>query len=68
MSARRPRRFQREGVEAVGVCFLWSFLRPEHERRVGEILGEELPGAYVLLSVDLLPQIREYDRVSSTAL
>jgi N-methylhydantoinase A len=59
--------FRRERVEAVGVSFLWSFAHPEHERRVGEILARELPDAYVTLSVDLLPQIREYTRTSTVA-
>jgi N-methylhydantoinase A len=59
--------FRREGVEAVGVSFLWSFLHPEHERCVGEILAQELPEAHVTLSVDLLPQIREYTRTSTVA-
>ena len=36
--------FRGEGVEAVGVSFMWSFLHPEHERRVGEIVAEELAG------------------------
>ena len=60
--------FRREGVAAVAVCFLWSFLNPAHERRAGEILREELPDAYLSLSVDVLPEIREYDRVSTTAM
>lgn len=59
--------FKEAGVEAVGVCFLWSFLYPEHERRVGDILAQEMPEAYVTLSVDLLPQIREYTRTSTVA-
>ena len=59
--------FRREGIEAVGVSFLWSFLHPEHERRVGEILAAELPDVHVTLSVDLLPQIREYTRTSTVA-
>jgi N-methylhydantoinase A len=58
---------RREGIEAVGVSFLWSFLHPEHERRVGEILARELPDTAVTLSVDLLPQIREYTRTSTVA-
>jgi N-methylhydantoinase A len=58
---------RRHGVEAVGVSFMWSFLHPEHERRVGELLAQELPEAYVTLSVDLLPQIREYTRTSTVA-
>jgi N-methylhydantoinase A len=59
--------FRREGIEAVGVSFMWSFLHPEHERRVGEILSRELPDVHVTLSVDLLPQIREYTRTSTVA-
>jgi N-methylhydantoinase A len=57
---------EREKVEAVGVSFLWSFLNPAHERRVGEILRAAMPSVYVSLSVDVLPQIREYDRASTT--
>ena len=59
--------FRREGVGAVGVSFMWSFLHPEHERRAGELLAEGLPGVHVTLSVDLLPQIREYTRTSTVA-
>jgi N-methylhydantoinase A len=59
--------FRREAVEAVGVSFMWSFLHPDHERRVGEILAQEHPDAQVTLSVDLLPQIREYTRTSTVA-
>jgi N-methylhydantoinase A len=59
--------FRRERIGAVGVSLMWSFLRPEHERRVGEILARELPDAHVTLSVDLLPQIREYTRTSTVA-
>lgn len=59
--------FRREGVEAVGVSFMWSFLHPDHERRTGEILARRLPDVDVTLSVDLLPQIREYTRTSTVA-
>jgi N-methylhydantoinase A len=59
--------FRHEGVDAVGVSFMWSFLHPEHERRVGELLAESMPGVHVTLSVDLLPQIREYTRTSTVA-
>jgi N-methylhydantoinase A len=54
------------GVEAVAVCLLFSFLHPEHERRVGEALREALPGIRVSLSVELLPEFREYERCSTT--
>ena len=57
---------RRSGVEAVAVCFLHSYLNPGHERRAGEILCELLPDAFVTLSVDVLPQIREYERTSTT--
>jgi N-methylhydantoinase A len=60
--------FRREGVEAVSIALLWSVVNPVHERRVGEILREELPGVPVFLSSDVAPQIREYPRFSTTAL
>lgn len=55
-----------EGVEAVAVCLLHSYLNPAHERRIGEMLREALPGLYLSLSVDVLPQMREYERTSTT--
>lgn len=60
------RELGRRGIESVAVCFLWSFRNPAHERRAGEILAAGLPGVYVSLSVDVLPEIREYDRTSTT--
>ena len=60
--------FKREEVQAVAVCLLWSFYNPAHERRSAEILREEMHEAFVSLSVDVAPQIREYDRVSTTVL
>jgi N-methylhydantoinase A len=61
-------RLSRLGVEAVAVCLLWSVLHPQHERRVGEILAERLPGVPVTLSHDLNPALREYRRAISAAL
>lgn len=58
--------FSREGIEAVAICFLWSFLHPNHERRAAEIMRARLPSAYVTTSVDIAPQMREYDRTSTT--
>jgi len=60
--------FKKEGVEAVAVCFMNSFANPEHEKIAGKIISEELPGAYLTLSTDILPSIRFYDRVSTTVL
>jgi N-methylhydantoinase A len=61
-------RFRAEGVEAVAVCFLHSYRDPAHERRVGEMVRAALPGVYLSLSVDVLPEIREYDRTSTTVI
>ena len=60
--------FREEGIEAVAVSFLWSFRNPVHELRVKDILEQELPGIYVSLSTEILPQIRLYERNSTTAL
>ena len=54
------------GVEAVAVCLLFSFLHPEHERRVGEALRAAMPDVPVSLSSELLPEFREYERCSTT--
>jgi N-methylhydantoinase A/oxoprolinase/acetone carboxylase beta subunit len=61
-------RLREAGVEAVAVCFLFSFLNPAHERRVKEILTEELPGVHLSISHEVVPQHREYERFSTTAL
>lgn len=53
-------------VESVAVCFLFSFVRPEHEQRVGEALREA--GLDVSLSTEVLPEFREYERASTTAM
>jgi N-methylhydantoinase A len=54
------------GVESVAVCLLFSFLHPEHERRVGEALRKALDGVAVSLSSQVLPEVREYERFSTT--
>ena len=53
-------------LEAVAVSFLFSFLNDAHERRFGALLRAELPGIPVFLSCDVLPEIREYERASTT--
>jgi N-methylhydantoinase A/oxoprolinase/acetone carboxylase beta subunit len=62
------RRLKEMGVEAVAVCFLFSFLNPEHEQRVAEIVREEFPDAFLSVSSEVLPQYREYERFSTVAL
>lgn len=72
-------RLQAEGIESVAVCFLFSFLRPEHERMVKErleigsrkseaTLSRLPPLMSISLSSDLLPEYREYERASTTVL
>jgi N-methylhydantoinase A/oxoprolinase/acetone carboxylase beta subunit len=62
------RRLKEMGVDAVAVCFLFSFRNAEHERRVAEIVREEFPEAFLSVSSDVLPQYREYERFSTVAL
>ena len=65
---RAAERIAAEDVEAVAVCFLHAYANPDHERRAGEILRALLPGHYISLSVDVLPQKREYERTSTTVI
>src|SRR5262249_48433420 len=54
-------------VDAIAVSLMFSFLNPEHERRLGERLRAALPHAPVYLSSDVLPEIKEFDPTSTTA-
>ncbi|MGV8856818.1 MAG: hydantoinase/oxoprolinase family protein, partial [Devosia sp.] len=56
------------GVEAVAVCLIHAYANPDHERRVAEILREELPELAVTVSSDVLPVVREYERSLTTVL
>lgn len=60
------RRLVNDGVESIAVCFLFSFVNPVHEQRVKEIIQEEAPHVFISLSSEVLPQIREFERVSTT--
>src|SRR2546429_7110322 len=55
-----------EKMEAVAVCFLHSYVNPEHERAAGEIVRRALPGAYVSLSHEILRAYREFERTATT--
>jgi N-methylhydantoinase A len=59
-------RIKAANVEAIAVVFLFSYLNPEHERRVGDLLREKLD-VPITLSSDVLPEFREYERTSTTA-
>lgn len=54
-------------LEAIAVCLLFSFRDPTHERMLAELLRREFPGVHVSVSSEVLPQFREYERFSTTA-
>jgi N-methylhydantoinase A len=62
------RALKQRGVESIAVSFLFSFLNPVHEQEIAALLTEEFPDAYVSLSTQVLPQLRAYERHSTTAL
>ncbi len=55
------------GVESVAVCYLHAYKNPAHERETRAALEARMPGASVSLSSDVFPEIKEYERVSTTA-
>ena len=59
-------RLREEKIESVAVCFLHAYRNGAHEKRVREILAEECPGLFVSLSHEVCPEIREYERTSTT--
>lgn len=62
---RAVRELKVAAVESIAVCLLYSYLNADHERRIGEIIREEMPDVYVSLSCDVLPEFREYERLST---
>ena len=60
------RRLRRKGAESVAVMLLFSFLNPAHEQALAEMIREEFPDGSVSLSSEILPQIREFPRLSTT--
>ncbi|MBM3522134.1 MAG: hydantoinase/oxoprolinase family protein, partial [Alphaproteobacteria bacterium] len=55
-------------VEAIAVCFLHSYANPAHEQIAGEMIRAALPDKFLSLSIDILPQKREYERTSTTVI
>jgi N-methylhydantoinase A len=60
--------FARQEVEAVAICFLFSFLNPDHERRAAEILARRLQGVAISQSHRISPEYREYERASTAVI
>jgi len=61
-------RLAAEGIEAVAVCFLHAYANATHEERAAAVLAKHLPTATVTSSAEVLPEFREYERFSTTAL
>ncbi len=57
-----------EGVEAIAVCLLNSYANPVHEQRIKEIVERRVPGLPLCISAEVLPEIREYERTSTTVI
>lgn len=62
------RELRDEGVEAVAVCFLFSYLNPSHEERAAAIVREVMPDAFVTTSSFVSPQFREFERFTTAAI
>ncbi len=56
------------GVKAVVICFLHSYRNAAHERRAREIVSAIIPDAYICISSDVLPEFREFERMSTSVL
>lgn len=62
------KRLEAEGIESVAICFLFSFMNADHEQEVAHAFRSAHPEWWVSASSDLLPQIREYYRLSTTVI
>lgn len=60
------RKLKKQNVESVAISLIFSFVNPAHEKRVAEIVGEEMPGIHLSVSHQVLPRGPEYDRTSTT--
>jgi N-methylhydantoinase A len=66
--ARAIRELREEGVEAIAVCFLFSYLNPAHENRVRQLVEQEFPEAFVTTSAEVSPQFREFERFTTACM
>lgn len=60
--------FKKEGVKVIGVSLLFSYIKPDHEKRIKEIIAKEYPEARVYLSSEVIPEYREYERTATLVL
>lgn len=61
-------KIKEENIKSVALCLLHSYINPEHERRLKRLILEECPDVYVSISSEVLPEFREYERVSTTVI
>jgi len=61
-------RLRSEGIEALAVCLINSYANPVHEERIKAIVSRHAPDLLICCSVDVLPEIREYERTSTTVI
>jgi len=62
------RALRAEAVEAIAICFLFSYLNPAHEARARQIVEEEAPDCFVCTSAEVAPQFREFERFTTALL
>src|SRR5699024_6959400 len=60
------RKLKRRGVGSIAICFLTAYVNGENESVVKQILREELPDVYISASSEILPEIFEHERMSTT--
>lgn len=65
---RAIRELREEGVQAIAVCFLFSYLNPAHETRVRQLVEQEFPEAFVTTSAEVSPQFREFERFTTACM
>ena len=65
---RAVERILAEGVESVAVCLLHSYANPDHERYIAQVLRERAPHLILTMSSELLPEMKEYERTSTTVI
>jgi N-methylhydantoinase A len=61
-------RLRREGIEALAVCLINSYANPAHEEQIKALVGRRAPELVACYSVEVLPEIREYERTSTTVI
>ena len=61
-------RLKEENIEAIAVCLLFSYLNPDNENRVASCIKTALPGVYSSISSNILPEFREFERLSTTVI